>query len=155
MCSASLRVARCRSSSPSAVVGRLVHYELRDRQTRSRRVQGEGSAGGMAVHRRLAPGLFDEGAEVFDLALEGVGCSVTAVAAAPAVVVEHGEMLCQLLGGRVGQSPVGELPAHYNDRLAVTQLIEGDRGAVVRRYSVHGISFRSRMQSRPPLIPCK
>ena len=92
--------------------------------------------GGMGVHRRLPPGLGDESADVFDLALDRVGRGVPAVA--PAVVVEHGDILRQLLGGRAHQGPVAHRSAHQVDRRTIAQSVEGDGGAVARSYRVHG-----------------
>src|SRR5215216_1889164 len=56
---------------------------------------------------------------------------------APAVVIDHGEALCQLPGGRASQSPVAHRPAHHYDRLTVAQPIEGDGGAIRRAHRVH------------------
>src|SRR3712207_3138568 len=98
----------------------------------------------MAVHRRRPPGLGDEGANVFDLALERVRGGVAAVAPAPTIVVKHGAMLRQLLGGRVHQSPVAHRSAHHDDRRAIAQPVEGDGGAVSRSYLVHSLTFLPR-----------
>src|SRR5918998_5549946 len=91
----------------------------------------------MAVHRRPPSGLVDEGADVFYLALDRVRRGVAAVAPAPAVVVEHSEMLRQLLGGRAHQSPVAHRPAHHDDRRTIAQPVEGDCCAVPRSYRLH------------------
>src|SRR5215218_6249855 len=117
----------------------------------------------MGVHRRRPCGLGDEGAEVFDLALDRVRGGVTAVAPAATVVVEHGEMLCQLLGGRAGHRPVAELPAHNDDRRTIAQPVEGDGGAVARRYRiygallpiVHAISVRFSRPTGAPATPAR
>src|SRR5918997_545529 len=102
----------------------------------------------MAVHRRCTPGLVDEGADVFYLALDHVRRGVAAVAPAPAVVVEHGEMLRQLLGGRAHQSPVAHRPAHQDDRRTLAQPVEGDGGAVGRSDLPERIAHRHRPPSR-------
>src|SRR5918998_590661 len=60
-----------------------------------------------------------------------------AVPPAPAVVVEHSEMLRQLLGGRAHQSPVAHRPAHHDDRRTIAQPVEGDCCAVPRSYRLH------------------
>jgi hypothetical protein len=70
-----------------------VQDELGDRQTSRRRVEGKGGAGGMAVDRSLPSSLGDQRADVFDLPLESVRRGVAAAAAAPSVVVKHGEAL--------------------------------------------------------------
>src|ERR671916_61763 len=106
----------------------------------------------MAVHRRRPPGLGDEGADVFDLALERVRGGVAAVAPAPTIVVKHGEMLRQLLCGRAHQSPVAHRSAHHDDRRTSTQPVEGDWGAVSRSYLVHGLSFLPRLSGHDRLI---
>src|SRR3712207_1698717 len=98
----------------------------------------------MAVHRRLAPGLVDESADVFDLALDGVRGGVAAFAPTPAIVVEDSEMLRQLLGGRAHQSPVAHRSTHHDDRWTTAQPVEGDGGAVSRSYLVHGLTFLPR-----------
>src|SRR5215212_6275133 len=105
----------------------------------------------MAVHRGRPPCLGEEGADVFDLALDRVRGGVAAVAPAPTIVVEHGEMLRQLFGGRVHQSPVAHRPAHQYDRRTVAEPVEGDYGAVPRSYLGHGLSFLPR-SSGPFLV---
>src|SRR5919107_58043 len=84
----------------------------------------------MAVHRRRPPSLGDQGADVFDLALDGVRGGVATIA--PAIVVEDCEMLRQLLGGRAHQSPVAHRSTHQDDRRTIAQPVEGDGGAVGR-----------------------
>ena len=118
-----------------------MQHDLGYGQTVRRRVQDEACAGGMAVHRRRPPGLGDEGADVFDLALDRVRGRVAAVASAPTIVVKHGEMLRQLLRGRAHQSPVAHRSAHHDERRTIAQPVEGDRGAVFRSHLVHGPSF--------------
>jgi hypothetical protein len=85
------------------VVGRLVQHELVDGYAIGRRVEGEARAGGMAIHRRRPTSLDYESANVFDLALDRVRPGVATVAT---VVIQHGEMLRQLLCGRTGQCTV-------------------------------------------------
>src|ERR671916_221886 len=106
----------------------------------------------MAVHRRRPPGLGDEGADVFDLALERVRGGVAAVAPAPTIVVKHGEMLRQLLGGRAHQSPVAHRSAHQDDRQTLAQPVEGDLRAVSRSYFVHAHTFLPRPSDRDRLV---
>src|ERR671917_501103 len=74
-----------------------------------------------------------------------------AVAPAPAVVVEHSEMLRQLLGGRAHQSPVAHRPAHHDDRRTIAQPVEGDGGTVLRTDFLHESS--SRVFRCPRLLP--
>jgi hypothetical protein len=57
----------------------------------------EARAGGMTVYRRRPPGLDEESANIFDLALDRVRYGVTAVAPAPAIVVGYSELLRQPL----------------------------------------------------------
>jgi hypothetical protein len=78
----------------------------------------------MAVHRRRPPNLGDQGADVFDLALDGVRGGVATIA--PAIVVEDSEMLRQFLGGRAHQSPVAHRSTHHDDRRTIAQPVEGD-----------------------------
>src|SRR5919107_4495527 len=104
----------------------------------------------MAVHRRRPPSLGDQGADVFDLALDGVRGGVATIA--PAIVVEACEMLRQLLGGRAHQSPVAHRSTHHDDRRTIAQLVEGDGGAVSRSYLVHGLSFLPREETPPTTI---
>ena len=125
-----------------------MQHDLGHGHTVRRRVQDEARAGGMAVHRRRPPGLGHKGADVFDLALDRVRGGVAAVAPSPTIVVEHGEMLRQLLGGRVHQSPVAHRPAHQYDRRAVAEPVEGDGGAILRSYFVHELFPPSSAGSR-------
>src|SRR5215210_3793491 len=97
-----------------------------------RRMQREARAGGVSVHRRLPSSLGDQGAEVFDLALDRVWLRVAAVAPAPAVVVDHHEVMRQLFGEWTGHRPVAGRPTDHDDRLTVTESFEGDRGAIRR-----------------------
>src|ERR671920_2569870 len=121
--------------------GRLVHDEPGDGQTAGRRMKREDRTGGVAVHRRHTSGFGDQRAYVFDLALYGVGRRVTAVAASPAVVVEHSKVLRQHLGQRTGHRPVGGRPANQDDRRTFAEPLEGDGGAVARSHCVHELSF--------------
>jgi hypothetical protein len=82
----------------------------------------------MAVHRRRPPGLGDESDDIFDLALDRVWCFVIAVA--PAVVVDHGEMLRQPLGEWAGHRPVASRSANHDDRRSITRAIERNGRAV-------------------------
>src|SRR5829696_3070948 len=95
----------------------------------------------MAVHRCRLPSLGDEGADVFDLALDRIRGGVAAVAPAPTIVVEHSETFRQLLGGRAHQGPVAHRPAHQDDRRSFTQPVESDCGAIPRSYLFHRPSF--------------
>jgi len=94
------------------------------------RVQSEHRAGGVTVHRSFAPGLGDEGAYVFDLALDRVGLRVAAVATAPAVGVGYGEALGQFFSQRTGHRPVAGRPTNQDDWRTLTEALEGDAGAV-------------------------
>src|SRR5215217_775195 len=109
----------------------------------------------MSVHRRRPTCLGDESAEIFDLALDSVGCGVAAVAPAATVVIEDGEMLCELLCGRAGQSPVAHRSAHHDYRQTIAQPIEGDGGAIRRGHLVHEAFLSLVVYWMHPLTPSR
>ena len=83
-------------------------------------------ARGVAVDRRRTAGLGDQCAEVFDLPLDGVGRRVAALASPTAVVVDHTELVRQLLGQLLRRLPIAEHAAHDDDGWALTKAVEGD-----------------------------
>src|SRR3712207_2875213 len=68
------------NSLPSAISGASYNASL---GMASPRPQGEDGAGGVAEHGRRSAVLLDEGFEVLDLALDGVGGRVAGIAPAP------------------------------------------------------------------------
>jgi len=81
--------------------------------------------------------------EVLDLPLDRVRQGVATVAAPAAVVVEHREVRRQQLGQlRVDRSG-GRRTADQDDRRALTELVEGDGGAVAGYNRVHQSSLPS------------
>jgi len=94
----------------------------------------------MAVHRRRPTSLDYESANVFDLALDRVRPGVAAVAPAATVVIQHGEMLRQLLCGRTGQCTVAHRAPHHDDMPTIAQPVEGDLGAIPQSNLVHELA---------------
>jgi hypothetical protein len=76
--------------------GTMLSFTILPRRVR-RWEEDEARAGGMTVYRRRPPGLDEESANIFDLALDRVRYGVTAVAPAPAIVVGYSELLRQPL----------------------------------------------------------
>jgi hypothetical protein len=106
-------------------------------------VQGQDRAGGVPEHRRRPAGRGEHGVEVLNLSLDRVRRGVAAVAAPPAVVVEHLEVGRQQLGQVRVDRPGGRRAADQDDRRALTQPVEGDGGAVAGTYLVHETSLPS------------
>jgi hypothetical protein len=98
---------RLAGGSLVALDRRLEQRELGDHQPFGCCVQGQRAARRPAVHERRPAGVGDERSEAFDLPLNGVRLGVGAVAAAPAVVDVHGEVLRQQLD----RWPLGEVAA--------------------------------------------
>jgi hypothetical protein len=114
-----------------------------DGQAGRGRVQGEDRAGGVPEDRRRPAGRGDHGVEVLDLSLDRVRRAVAAVAAPPAVVVEHLEVGRQQLGQLRVDPSGGRRTADQDDRRARTQPVEGDGGAVAGTNLVHETSLPS------------
>ena len=113
------------------------------RRRRSPQHEGERRAGRRTPQERRTARRLDHRLDVLDLALDGIGLGVAAVAAASPVVVEDGEVRRQLLrDGRVGHAVDGPA-ADEHDRRSLAQLVERDRGAVPR-----GDRFHRRTPSR-------
>jgi pimeloyl-ACP methyl ester carboxylesterase len=77
-----------------------------------------------------------------------VGQRVPAVAAAAPVVVDHGEVAGQILGGRSHPGRVACGPADHDQRLSVAHLLERDERAVRRHH------LGQRMCMPPRLFGC-
>jgi hypothetical protein len=93
---------------------RLPHRQLRYGRVLRRSLQYQASAGGTAKHHGRSASYLNEGSQVLDLALDGVGLGVPAVAPSATVVIEHSEPLprrirpgvrCTLCGVEVATLP--------------------------------------------------
>ena len=123
---------------------RLVEDQALDRQPGGGAVQRQSGARGVAVDGGRATGLRDQRAQVLDLALDGIGRGVGALAPATAVVVDHAEPLRQLLGERLGRRPGAEDAADQDHRRPFAEAIEGDPGSVVGDREVGHVSSTGR-----------
>jgi hypothetical protein len=127
------------------VVRHLVHGDLADRAPGGGRLECGRAAGGHAVEVGGTAHCGDQRVDVLDLATDVVVRGVVAGAAAPAVVVHHGEALGQGRHEGTVLAAVGETTADENHCRTVPGALIGDGSAVLRgsRELRHPLFLRS------------
>lgn len=117
-------------------VRHLVDREPVDRESCRRRLQREPATGRGAEHVGRPTGLRDECLEIFDLALDGIGWRVAALAAAsPRVAVDREAV--RLRQERRVLRAVDDRPTYQDQRRSPYVALVRDRRAVLRGHTIH------------------
>jgi hypothetical protein len=87
----------------------------------------------VTVEKGGSSGFVDQGVDIFDLPLDGVGLGVPTVPPAPAVIAVDREVLRETLGelGLGAGRPRAHGSVHQDESWAVALLVEHDRGPIV------------------------